>query len=179
MEERRPGRWRGHRGQRHYGRPVQRGGPDVPGGMGRGSREDREPSYRRFVWGSAVGIVVSGVGFAWLVTAGTFQFFQSVPFSNFYDVQVRAWFRGTWSVPANVLSIEGIRTGGRTDMYYGPVPALLRLPVLVFTHRFDGRLTEPSLLIAFLLALTFSSLLSWRIRGSCGVPPRSVGSRPD
>jgi hypothetical protein len=117
------------------------------------------------VWGSVVGIAISGAAFAWLVTSGTFQFFQSVPFSNFYDVQARSWLRGTWSVPANVLSIEGIRTGGRTDMYYGPVPALLRLPVLTFTHRFDGRLTQPSLLIAFLLALTFSSLLSWRIRG--------------
>src|SRR5450755_691970 len=165
IEDGRRGRWSGLRCQRHYGRAVQRGGPDVPGGTGRRSREDRDQSYRRFVWGSAVGIVVSGAAFAWLVTAGTFQFFQSVPFSNFYDAQVRSWFRGTWSVPANVLSIEGIRTGGRTDMYYGPVPALLRLPVLIFTHRFDGRLTEPSLLIAFLLALTFASLLSWRIRG--------------
>jgi hypothetical protein len=68
-------------------------------------------------------------------------------------------------MPASVLAIEGIRTDGRTDMYYGPVPALLRLPVLVFTHRFDGRLTEPSLLLAFLLALTLASLLSWRLRG--------------
>ena len=73
--------------------------------------------------------------------------------------------RGTWSVPANALTIEGIRTHGRTDMYYGPVPSLLRMPVLIFTHRFDGRLTAPSLLLAFLIALVFASLLSWRIRG--------------
>lgn len=99
-----------------------------------------------------------------MVTGGTFRFFQSVPFSNFYDVQARSLLRGTWSMPASVLSIEGIRSGGRTVMYYGPVPAILRLPVLLFTHRLDGRLTEPSLLIAFLLALVFSGLLSWRIR---------------
>jgi hypothetical protein len=117
------------------------------------------------VWGSAVGIVISAIGFAWMVTDGTFRFLQSVPFSDFYDVQARSWLRGTWSMPANVLSIEGIRTGSRTDMYYGPVPSLLRLPVLVVTHRFDGRLTELSLLVAFLVALTFASLLSWRIRG--------------
>jgi hypothetical protein len=35
------------------------------------------------MWGSGVGIVVSTVGFAWMVTGGTFQFFQSIPFSNF------------------------------------------------------------------------------------------------
>ena len=144
---------------------MQRGGPDASGVTGRTSRRDLATSRCRFVWGSAVGIAVSGAVFAWLVTGGTFQFFQSVPFSNFYDVQARSWLRGTWSMPANVLSIEGIRTDGRTDMYYGPVPSLLRLPVLIFTHRFDGRLTEPSLLIAFLIALIFASLLSWRIRG--------------
>ncbi|MGD0391890.1 MAG: hypothetical protein ABSC41_04545 [Acidimicrobiales bacterium] len=126
---------------------------------------DPRTSLHRFVWSSAIGIAVSGAAFSWLVTGGTFQFFRSIPFSNFYDVQARSLLRGTWSMPASVLAIEGIRTNGRTDMYYGPVPALLRLPVLVFTHRFDGRLTEPSLLIAFLLALILASLLSWRLRG--------------
>jgi hypothetical protein len=117
------------------------------------------------VLGSAVGIVASGVAFAWMVTGGTFRFLSSLPFSSFYDVQARALLHGTWSMPANVLTIEGIRTDGRTDMYYGPVPALLRIPVVAFTHRFDGRLTEPSLLIAFVLALAVASLLCWRIRG--------------
>jgi len=121
-------------------------------------------SVRRYVYGCSAAIAISGAAFAWMVTGGTFQFFQSLPFSNFYDVQARSWLRGTWSMPASVLSIEGIRNGRHTFMYYGPVPALLRLPVLLVTHRLDGRLTEPSLLIAFLLALVFSSLLSWRVR---------------
>jgi len=99
------------------------------------------------------------------VTDGTFNFLQSAPFSNFYDVQARSFLHGTWSMPASVLSIEGIKTDGRTDMYYGPVPAILRIPVLLFTHRFDGRLTQPSLLIGFIVALVFASLLCWRIRG--------------
>jgi len=124
----------------------------------------RGTAARRFLWASVVGIAVSGGAFAWMVTGGTFRFFRSVPFSNFYDVQARSLLHGTWSMPASVLTIEGIRTDGRTFMYYGPVPAIMRLPVLLFTHRLDGRLTEPSLLIAFLVALMLASLLSWRIR---------------
>ncbi len=119
---------------------------------------------RRYLYGSAAGIAIAAVAFSWMVTGGTFQFLQSVPFSNFYDVQARSLLHGTWSMPAGVLSIEGIQTNGHTDMYYGPVPALMRLPVLVATHSLDGRLTEPSLLIAFVVSLVFSSLLGWRIR---------------
>ncbi len=144
---------------------MQRGGPDGPADAYRTDEIDPGTSRRRFVWASTIGIAASGAAFSWLVTGGTFQFLRSIPFSNFYDVQARSLLRATWSMPAGVLTIEGIRTDGRTDMYYGPVPALLRLPLLVFTHRFDGRLTEPSLLVAFLLALTLASLLSWRIRG--------------
>ena len=128
-------------------------------------READDVARRRFACGSAGGIVVSAAAFAWMVTGGTFQFFQSTAFSSFYDVQARSLLHGTFNMPANVLNIEGIRTAGHTDMYYGPFPALLRMPVLVFTHRFDGRLTAPSLLLAFVAALVFTSLLSWRIRG--------------
>ncbi len=125
---------------------------------------DPAHARRRIVWASASGIALSCLAFAWMVTGGTFRFFQSVPFSNFYDVQARSLLSGKWSVPPSVLSIEGIRTGGHTFMYYGPIPALLRIPVLIWTHRFDGRLTAPSLLIAFMVGLIVSARLSWRIR---------------
>src|ERR1039458_4850395 len=155
-----------------------RDGPGVP--PPRTHRRASETSARRFLYGSTVGITIAGVAFAWMVTGGTFQFFRSVPFSTFYDVQARSFLHGTGSMPASVLSIEGIRTGGRTDMYFGPVPALFRLPVLIFTHRLDGRLTEPSLLIGFVVALVFASLLSWRVRGMIrGAPRQSARGRPD
>jgi len=58
-------------------------------------------------------------------------------------------------------------------MYYGPVPALLRMPVLLVTHRFDGRLTQCSMLVAFVVALVFVGRLSWRIRGLVTTAPVS------
>jgi hypothetical protein len=69
-------------------------------------RTGYDTSRRRFGRSSAAGIALAGAAFSWLVTGGTFQFFKSVPFSNFYDVQARALMRGTWSMPASVLSID-------------------------------------------------------------------------
>ena len=59
---------------------------------------------------------------------------------NFYDLQARALFHGHLSVPDGSLGIEGFVVDGRTYMYFGPFPALLRMPVLLVTSRFDGRL---------------------------------------
>jgi hypothetical protein len=121
-------------------------------------------SRRRYRLGAAVGIVSGAVCFTWMLTAGTWQLLQRNVNANFYDVQARALFHGHWDMPASTLTIEGIREGSRTYMYYGPVPAILRMPVLLLTHRFDGRLTVCSMLVAFLVAMVFVARLGWRIR---------------
>jgi hypothetical protein len=114
--------------------------------------------------GSAGAIGLSVAAFAWMVTDGTWNFLQTGVVSDFYDAQARALLHGHWYVPANVASIEGIVEHHRTYLYYGPVPALLRMPVLLLTQRLDGRLTELSMLVAFTAALIFVARLSWRIR---------------
>src|ERR1700728_2485454 len=119
---------------------------------------------RRWVRASAVSIALCASVFTWLVTDESMNLFRSTPFSNFYDVQARALLHGHWNMPPLVLWVEGIKTAGRTYMYYGPVPALLRIPVLLITSRLDGRLTEVSLLIAFVVTLVFVSRLSWKLR---------------
>lgn len=124
----------------------------------------RDNDQARFNRACLIGAVLAVAAFAWMVTGGTFDFLGRYQFSNFYDAQARALLHGHWDMPAGVLSIEGIRIGARTYMYYGPVPAVLRMPVLIFTHSLDGRLTSISMLVAFALALLFISRLSWKIR---------------
>ncbi len=99
-----------------------------------------------------------------MVTKGSFDFFQRQLFSNFYDAQARALFHGHWYMPPGILSIEAIRTDGHSYMYYGPVPAILRMPVLILTSRLDGRLTSVSMLVAFVVCLVCVSRLSWKVR---------------
>ena len=119
---------------------------------------------RPFLVASALSIACCTTVFAWLVSGESLNFTRSVPLSNFYDVQARALMAGHWYVPHSSLWLEGIHTGNHTYMYYGPVPALLRIPVLLVTHRLDGRLTAISLIVAYLVALVFVSRLSWKIR---------------
>lgn len=120
---------------------------------------------RRFVLACASGIVASSVVFWWMVTEGTWKLLQPEGFSgNFFDVQALALLHGHLQMPASVLKVEGFREGTNTFMYFGPVPALLRVPVLLFTHSLDGRLSEVYLLAAFVLALVFVAHLLWGVR---------------
>lgn len=67
---------------------------------------------------------------------------------GFYDAQAHALLAGHWNVDPSVVSIEGFTTSKGMMIYFGPVPAIARMPIAAVTHRFDGRLTRPSMLLA-------------------------------
>ena len=84
--------------------------------------------------------------------------------SNFYDIQARALFHGHVDVPYRILGIESFNVDGRTYMYFPPWPAILRMPVLLLTDRFDGRLTAPSMLLGWALLAGATVMLVWLVR---------------
>ncbi|HEX3221388.1 MAG TPA: hypothetical protein VHR35_02380 [Nocardioides sp.] len=86
---------------------------------------------------------------------------QSGLFSTFYDQQARALLDGHVDLPTNSLGIEGFVHGGRTYMYFPPWPAILRLPVLLTTHEYDGRLTLLSMAIAWIVFAVMVTRLAW------------------
>ena len=86
---------------------------------------------------------------------------QSGLFSTFYDQQARAFLDGHVDLPANSLGIEGFVHDGRTFMYFPPWPAILRLPVLLTTHEYDGRLTLLSMTIAWIVFAVMVTKLVW------------------
>ncbi len=79
----------------------------------------------------------------------------------------------TSTFPRISLGIEAYIHNGHEYTYFGVFPSLLRMPLLLVTHALDGRVTAPSMLIAWLATALFSSLLIWRvrilIRGSAGL----------
>lgn len=63
-----------------------------------------------------------------------------------------------------VVGLEGIDVDGSVHIYFGPVPSLLRLPVMLFTDRFDGRLTTLSMLAAMLVLAAAAYRLTVAVR---------------
>ncbi|HLX87718.1 MAG TPA: hypothetical protein VKR22_04560 [Acidimicrobiales bacterium] len=110
-----------------------------------------------------------------MASGRTWNLVQGQITSGYYDVQARSLLAGHWYMPASLLGPEAIKTGGHFYMYFGPVPSLLRLPVLILTHQFDGRLSGVSMLVAELVALGFTSALLWRVRGLVRKPGSAVG----
>jgi hypothetical protein len=134
---------------------------------------EREPSAlgdrsrHRFTVAVVVALGAVSLPYLWILWdlwTSTADAFRSVAPANFYDLQARAMLAGHLYVPNGSLGIEAFVHGGHQYTYFGLFPSLLRMPVLVLTHQFDGRLTAPSLLLAWLVTGLFASLLLWRVR---------------
>src|ERR687895_222770 len=94
---------------------------------------------RRYRRASLVGGLLALVPSVALLAGG--GFLRRTPLGGFFDAQAHSLLDLRWDVPREVLSIEAFVVDGRSYMYFGPTPALLRLPVAAVTDHFDGRLT--------------------------------------
>ena len=119
---------------------------------------------RHFLSSSFAGGIVAFIAFAWLVVQGRADLLLRAPYGNFYDAQARSLLHGHWNVPAPELFLEGFHIGGKTYTYFGPWPSVLRMPVIELAPSLYGRLTQISLLLAFLVAIVGVIGLNWRIR---------------
>jgi hypothetical protein len=84
--------------------------------------------------------------------------------SSFFDIQAQALMDGHLAVPPGSLGIEGFVVHGHTYMYFGPFPALLRIPVLLVTNDFVAKETLLSMLLAFVVYAAMASRLLWLVR---------------
>ena len=82
-------------------------------------------------------------------------------FSGVYELQARALLDGRLSLPEGSMGVEAFIHDDRTQMYFPPFPALLRLPVLMTTHEFDGRLTLLSMALAWTVFAVMTVKLVW------------------
>ena len=125
-----------------------------------GAVADRQRWFRGAGLG---GVLALGLQY-WMLTAGTWNPLRWDRGADFYDVQARSILHGTLAMDQRVLGIEAFGRGDDVYMYFGPVPALLRMPIVGFTQRFDGRLGAMSMLLALVVTLAVVAPMAWRIR---------------
>ena len=74
---------------------------------------------------------------AWIVTRGTFSWDEREALSSAYDSLARSLREGSVEVRREDIQWEAWSVGGRTFMYFGPFPALLRmLPDALLPERY-------------------------------------------
>ena len=116
---------------------------------------------RRFATACGIGGAGAMGVLTWFALRGTTALLARQPVSNFYEAQGRALFHGHWDVGPDALSFERFKVGGRFYAYFGPWPALLRMPIMLVTDRFDGRMSRVSVLLACAVLLVAVARLSW------------------
>jgi hypothetical protein len=127
--------------------------------------EARERDGARFIGAAVIGSLVALVLDLWMLDGPDHGLLESNGLlGSFYDVQGRALLDGHLDVDPAQVSIEGFRVDGKTYTYFGLVPTLLRLPVQVATHDLDGKLTQVSMLLGFIVLLAAGAHLHWRVR---------------
>lgn len=171
--------------------PEEAAAPTPPAGAGTGAGEGAAPGpdaasrpapppadrlsagdRRRLRRAWALATVPVVVAYTWVLTAGTWNLFQRQYFDDFFDVQARSMLDGRLDVPPEVVGFEGFLIGGKTFIYFGPVPALMRMPLMLVTDRFDGRLTT----VSMLLAMVVLSAAGFRL--TCAIRPFVRGADP-
>lgn len=110
-----------------------------------------QPGWRGHAWFlGAAGVCVGAFG--WMLTFGSFRLLDEDVFGTFYDHQAAAWLKGRWDVPEAALSGEAFIVDGKIYGYFGPTPALMRLPFVALGAAF-GALTRAFMLLDYLACL--------------------------
>jgi hypothetical protein len=118
----------------------------------------------RYFQACVVGVVGATAAFLVALLDGHPSLLQRTWRGNWYDLQAHSLLHWRWDVAPGALSNEGFIVHGKTYMYFGVWPALLRMPVAAVTQSLDGRLSQLSMLLAFFLALMAVARLAWQVR---------------
>lgn len=132
--------------------------------MSRRLRALTSTTRSRFFSAGAVGGLPAFGLFAWFALGGRLDPFRTESLANFYEVQARAWLHGRWDAGSGDFLFERFNVNGRFFTYFGPAPSFFRLPVVLFTDSFDGRLSRVSMMLAFIVLLAGAAVLSWQAR---------------
>ncbi len=103
-------------------------------------------------WPSVIGAGLSGGWYALLITSFSMDLFAPVDRGLVFNSMLLHLLDGRWDVDPAVITEEGFLRDGRSYAYFGVIPALLRLPLLLFPGGVGLDVTTLSTWIAATLA---------------------------
>ena len=114
---------------------------------------------------------ISLVLLAWMVTEGDWEFFPKAGFlESFYDAQAQSLLHGRIDVTPEAIGTEAFMRDGKAYGYFGPTPALMRLPLELLFPGMYGRWGRISMLLGSVLTLGMLLLLMNRLESRFPLP---------
>lgn len=116
-------------------------------------------ALRRHRWFAGAAAIAT-LGHAWLVTMGGWDFAFAEDFGQFYDFQADSLLSGRLDVPDEAIKGEAFEARGKLYGYFGPTPALLRMPFTLAGLGF-ARLSR-AFMVAYFVATLIAAYLILR-----------------
>ena len=124
------------------------------------------------LWGASAWIallIIASIHFA-LMTRGTGELMSKEMLGSAFDSLADGLVQGRSQIDPRSIRWEGFVIDGRTTMYFGPLPALLRIPLHWLVPSGFGEWSRTSCLLASLLAVMAFALIALRaLRGNSGL----------
>ena len=79
-------------------------------------------------------LTVGAVFYAWVLGRGSFDPFGAEPFGLTFNSMLSHMLHGRWDVDPAAIGAEAFVHDGRSYAYFGPFPAVLRLPLVLVPH---------------------------------------------
>jgi hypothetical protein len=109
-----------------------------------------------------IAAAVSLVLVAWIVTEGDWNFFPAGGLlEGFYDAQADSLLQGRLDVRPDSIGPEAFVRNGKSYGYFGPTPALARVPLNVIAPSLEGHWNRISMCLASVVVIGMLLLL-WR-----------------
>ncbi|HWE92741.1 MAG TPA: hypothetical protein VG269_02100, partial [Tepidisphaeraceae bacterium] len=103
--------------------------------------------------------VIVAVVISWFVTQGDWRFFEAESFGDYYDGLATSMLHRRLDVPPDAIGGEAFIFEGRYYGYFGPTPALFRMPLNRFAPSLRNQWSRASMLVACLVGLLFTYLI--------------------
>jgi hypothetical protein len=120
----------------------------------RGAWSETAETIRAHQWFLICAAICSFV-FTWVLTGGSFQLIYPESFGAFYDYQASSLIHDRLDVPSEAIPNEAFVFANKNYGYFGPTPALMRIPFVVLDAGF-GQLSRCCML-GYYVAVLFAA----------------------